>query len=82
MESGAARINRPPYLPDTLYLTLTPYLTLAPSGLLNLIDLAGSERLSRSGVTGERLKETQVGCGWGARFFPSPSFWCSVGVVC
>lgn len=30
------------------------------AGLLNLVDLAGSERLSKSGATGDRLKETQV----------------------
>lgn len=29
-------------------------------GKLNLVDLAGSERLSRSGATGDRLKETQA----------------------
>ena len=28
-------------------------------GVLNLIDLAGSEKLSQSGSTGDRLKETQ-----------------------
>jgi len=32
---------------------------LVVEGTLNLCDLAGSERLSRSGVTGDRLKETQ-----------------------
>ena len=31
------------------------------NGVLNLIDLAGSDRLSRSAATGDRLKETQVG---------------------
>ena len=30
------------------------------TGALNLVDLAGSERLSRSGATGDRLKETQA----------------------
>eukprot|EP00958_Prasinococcus_capsulatus_P014633 scaffold1536_cov397-Prasinococcus_capsulatus_cf.AAC.28 len=30
------------------------------SGVLNLIDLAGSERLARSGAKGDRLKETQA----------------------
>ncbi|KAI8908273.1 P-loop containing nucleoside triphosphate hydrolase protein [Powellomyces hirtus] len=45
----------------TLRLTGTNSLTgETSSGILNLIDLAGSERLSSSGSTGDRLKETQA----------------------
>jgi len=45
----------------TLRLTGSNSLTSETSvGLLNLIDLAGSERLSSSGSTGERLRETQA----------------------
>ncbi|KAI9091492.1 P-loop containing nucleoside triphosphate hydrolase protein [Phlyctochytrium arcticum] len=44
-------------------LRLTGYNSLtseSSQGILNLIDLAGSERLSSSGSTGDRLKETQA----------------------
>ncbi|KAJ1819775.1 kinesin-like nuclear fusion protein [Coemansia sp. RSA 2599] len=45
----------------TLYLRGTNALTgESSSGVLNLIDLAGSERLSSSGSSGDRLKETQA----------------------
>ncbi|KAJ2853068.1 kinesin-like nuclear fusion protein, partial [Coemansia erecta] len=45
----------------TLYLRGTNTLTgESSSGVLNLIDLAGSERLSSSGSSGDRLKETQA----------------------
>ncbi|KAJ3082854.1 hypothetical protein HDU99_001386 [Rhizoclosmatium hyalinum] len=45
----------------TLRLTGTNSLTEEScEGVLNLIDLAGSERLSISGSTGDRLKETQA----------------------
>ncbi|KAF9305786.1 kinesin-like nuclear fusion protein [Mortierella antarctica] len=45
----------------TLRLTGTNSVTEETSeGLLNLIDLAGSERLSQSGATGDRLRETQA----------------------
>ena len=45
----------------TMKLSGTNTLTEETSeGILNLIDLAGSERLSSSGSTGDRLKETQA----------------------
>ncbi|KAJ1849881.1 kinesin-like nuclear fusion protein [Coemansia sp. RSA 2708] len=45
----------------TLYLQGKNSLTgESSSGVLNLIDLAGSERLSSSGSSGDRLKETQA----------------------
>ena len=44
----------------TLYLTASnPLSKQSLSGSLNLCDLAGSERLSKSGASGERMKETQ-----------------------
>ncbi|KAJ2005854.1 kinesin-like nuclear fusion protein [Coemansia thaxteri] len=45
----------------TLFLRGTNALTgESSSGVLNLIDLAGSERLANSGSSGDRLKETQA----------------------
>ncbi|KAF9104153.1 kinesin-like nuclear fusion protein [Mortierella sp. GBA35] len=45
----------------TLRLTGKNWITGESSeGTLNLIDLAGSERLSQSGATGDRLRETQA----------------------
>ncbi|OQR88827.1 kinesin, partial [Thraustotheca clavata] len=45
----------------TLYLSgVNPELHVALEGRLNLVDLAGSERISRSGATGDRLKEAQA----------------------
>lgn len=45
----------------TLRLNGTNSITTESSeGILNLIDLAGSERLAQSGATGDRLKETQA----------------------
>ena len=43
----------------TLKLTGTDAAGAEVRGVLNLVDLAGSERLSRTGATGDRLKEAQ-----------------------
>ena len=43
----------------TLNLTGVDASGAATRGVLNLVDLAGSERLSRTGATGDRLKEAQ-----------------------
>lgn len=51
-------------------------------GVLNMIDLAGSERLSRSGAVGDRLKETQVTLSTKNIFIPLPLLRLTVCVLC